>query len=275
MSELRAAAGREPVGPSAVAVAESNVDPAEVAAFERLAATWWDPAGPFWPLHGLNALRARYLRERLATAFERDPSDPRPLAGLRLLDVGCGGGILSESMAALGADVHGIDVVARNVAIAATHARDSGLPVRYEVGTARDLLARAERYDVVLCMEVVEHVPRPAELLAECSRLLRTGGVMVVATINRTASSWLMAIVGAEYVLRWLPRGTHRWSRFVTPDEVEGALAAGGLEVRARTGVRVNPLTRRFGLTRGLAVNYMVVACRAGGSADMQAGVSP
>ena len=239
-----------------------NVDPREAAHYERLAASWWDRTGPFWPLHKLNELRAEYLRETLADAFGRDPAASQPLAGLRMLDVGCGGGILSESMARLGANVHGIDVVEKNIAVARLHAQPSRLDVAYEPTTASALAATGERYDVVLNMEVVEHVPDVGALVRDCTSLLAPGGVLVLATINRTVLSWLFAIVGAEYVLRWLPRGTHRWSRFVMPAELEALLERDGLHITARTGVRVNPVTRHFALTRVMAVNYMLVARR-------------
>jgi 2-polyprenyl-6-hydroxyphenyl methylase/3-demethylubiquinone-9 3-methyltransferase len=185
--------------------------------------------------------------------------------------VGCGGGILAESMARLGARVHGIDVVARNIAIAAGHARGSGLDICYETVTVTDIAARGLGYDVVLNMEVVEHVPDVEAFMADCARLVKPGGVMAVATINRTAKAWLFAIVGAEYVLRWLPRGTHRWRRFVTPFEVSRLLSAGGLHTVASTGVRVNPFTRQMALTRSLAVNFMLLARRDPGAQEAAA----
>ena len=200
-----------------------NVDPEEAARYAALASTWWDPRGPFWPLHRLNALRTEYLRQELSRMFAREPGKNTPLAGLEVLDVGCGGGILSESMARLGARVHGIDVVERNIAIAAGHAADSGLEVRYETCTVSSLVARGLAYDVVLNMEVVEHVPDVKAFMADCAHLVKPGGAMAVATINRTPRAWLFAIFGAEYVLRWLPRGTHQWRRFVTPLEVESS----------------------------------------------------
>ena len=239
-----------------------SADPEEMRRFERLAATWWDPAGPFWPLHRLNALRTGWLRERLAGHFGRDPGAPAPLDGLRVLDIGCGGGILSESMARLGAQVTGIDIVARNVAIARRHAEGQGLAIDYRAQAVEQL--GDTPYDVVLNMEVVEHVADLPGFMDACGRQVRAGGVMVVATLNRTPKSWLFAIVGAEYVLGWLPRGTHQWRRFVTPGEAEGLCRAGGLEVVARTGVRMNPLTRELHLCRSLAVNYMLLAVRHG-----------
>jgi 2-polyprenyl-6-hydroxyphenyl methylase/3-demethylubiquinone-9 3-methyltransferase len=239
-----------------------NVDRREVAYYEQLAETWWDRVGPFWPLHRLNELRTAWLRQVLARVYARDPQESQPLRNVSLLDVGCGGGILSESVATLGAQVHGIDVVGKNVEAARRHARDSSLRVRYEKTTAVDLSQRGLEFDVVLNMEVLEHVPNPQALLSDCARLVRPGGVLVLATINRTFLSWLFAIVGAEYVLRWLPRGTHRWRQFLMPGELERGLDANGFVVIDKTGVRVNPLTRRFSLTPIMAVNYMLVAQR-------------
>lgn len=239
-----------------------NIDPQEVAYYEQLASTWWDRQGPFWPLHRLNELRTAYLRVELAEAFDRDLDHAAPLHGLDVLDVGCGGGILSESMARLGASVHGVDVVERNIAIARKHARDSNLDVRYDTISTNELAQRGVSYDVVLNMEVVEHVPDVPMFMDECARLLRPEGVMSVATINRNALSWLFAIVGAEYILRWLPRGTHRWRQFVTPEEIEVLLAQRGVDVYATTGVRVNPFNRHFALTKNLLVNYMLLARR-------------
>jgi len=237
-----------------------SADPEEMRRFERLAATWWDPAGPFWPLHRLNALRTGWLRERLSGHFGRDPAAPAPLDGLRVLDIGCGGGILSESMARLGAQVTGIDIVARNVAIAQRHAGEQGLAIDYRACGVEQL--EAEPFDVVLNMEVVEHVADLPGFMAACCAQVRAGGVMVVATLNRTPKSWLFAIVGAEYVLGWLPRGTHQWRRFRTPAEIEALCRSGGLTVRDRTGVRMNPLTRELHLCGSQAVNYMLLAER-------------
>lgn len=238
----------------------ASIDPAEVAYYERLAETWWDRQGPFWPLHRLNALRVEYLREQLCRHFGRDAQTPKPLDGLRVLDVGCGGGILSEAMARLGARVVGIDVVERNITIARLHAEHSGVPVDYRYVAAETLAGQGESYDVVLNMEVVEHVADLPGFLQAGDQLVRPGGLMVIATLNRTVLSFLFAILGAEYILRWLPRGTHRWRRFPKPRELERLLARDGLRVTARTGVRVNPFTRRFRLTRLMAVNYMLVA---------------
>lgn len=246
---------------NADAGAMHNVDPSEVAYYERLANQWWDAQGPFWPLHRLNAFRADFLRQQLCTHFGLPAHGPRPLAGLHVLDVGCGGGLLSETMAAMGASVVGIDVVAKSIRIAAHHASGHDLDVSYMCTTAG---AHADevgaRYDVVLNMEVVEHVPDVGALIGDCQALLKPGGVMVVATINRTLKSWLFAIVGAEYIMRWLPRGTHQWARFVTPTELAVHLRASALAPFASHGVNVNPITRAFSLTTSLAVNYMTLA---------------
>lgn len=244
-------------------VQSTSADPEEMRRFERLAETWWDADGPFWPLHRLNALRTGYLRGQLSRHFGRDPTADAPLAGLRVLDIGCGGGILSESLARLGAQVTGIDVVGRNIAIAARHADASGLAIDYRA-TGVEQLGDVPPFDVVLNMEVVEHVVGLETFMTACAARVRPGGVMVVATLNRTLKAWLFAIVGAEYVLGWLPRGTHQWRKFVTPKEIGALCRAGGLEVVARTGVRMNPFTRQLHLARSLAVNYMLIAERPG-----------
>ena len=244
--------------------ASANVDPRERDYYRHLSRRWWDPDGPFWPLHRLNQLRSDYLRVRLAELSGRPADAALPLSGLRVLDVGCGGGILSESMARLGADVHGIDVVDRNIEIARIHAQGQPFAARYELAAASELLDRGVQYDAVLNMEVVEHVPDMAALMAECGRLVRPGGMMVVATINRTLRSWLFAIVGAEYLLRWLPRGTHRWRKFVKPVELQRLLEPFGFDVEAPVGVRINPVTRGFALGSAAPVNYMLLARRWG-----------
>lgn len=245
----------------------SSVDADEVAFYERLADTWWDRDGPFWPLHRLNALRVRYLADAIGASVVAG-GRTGDLAGVRVLDIGCGGGILSESMAALGCTVHGIDVVAKNIGVAGTHARRRGLDIHYETTTAEALAAAGHTYDVVLNMEVVEHVANLPGFMRACCALTRADGLMFVATLNRTAASFVAAIVGAEYVLRWLPRGTHRWDRFRTPREIEALLRANGMELVESTGVRVNPLTKAFSLTRSMAVNYMLMAHKPGPAGD-------
>lgn len=244
----------------------STIDPREVAYYERLAAQWWDQEGKFWPLHRLNGLRVKYLEKRICEHFDRPRNASSPLSGLRVVDIGCGGGILAESMAGLGASVHGVDVVEKNIEIARRHGRQSGLEIDYEQVSAEELAARGHRYDVLLNMEVVEHVADLPLFMSSCNRLLDERGIMFVATINRTLLSFLLAIVGAEYILGWLPRGTHSWRRFVRPGELEALLGRDALEIVDAAGVAVNPLTRRFGFTNRLSVNYMLSACRKAGA---------
>ncbi|MGD8977259.1 MAG: bifunctional 2-polyprenyl-6-hydroxyphenol methylase/3-demethylubiquinol 3-O-methyltransferase UbiG [Gammaproteobacteria bacterium] len=238
-----------------------TVDPAEVAAFNRLAETWWDTSGPMWPLHRLNALRRDYLAERLRAYWPDLPAE-RPLEAVETLDIGCGAGLLSESMARFGARVHGVDVAERNIAIARKHASTENLDIEYDTATAESLVTQGRRYDLVLNMEVVEHVADLPAFLSACCQLTRPGGVMVISTINRTLASWVTAIIGAEYILRWLPRGTHQWSRFPKPGELETILAANDFAVEDRVGVGVNPLNRKFRLHRYLGVNYMLITRR-------------
>jgi 2-polyprenyl-6-hydroxyphenyl methylase/3-demethylubiquinone-9 3-methyltransferase len=237
-----------------------TIDQDEVAYYSQLADQWWDRDGKFWPLHLLNQLRTAYLRKAICQHFGRPYDATSPLSGLKILDIGCGGGILAESMAHLGASVQGIDVVERNINIARQHALQSGLPIEYEYLDVEEAVSRAQRYDVVLNMEVVEHVADLPLFMALCNQLVADGGVMYIATINRNLLSWLFAIVGAEYVLRWLPKGTHSWLKFVKPRELEELLARDNMTVNATTGVRVNPFTRQFSLTPRLSVNYMLSA---------------
>ncbi len=238
----------------------TSIDSNEVAFYEKMSDLWWSQDGPFWPLHRMNGLRVGYIRDVLAGQFGLDSNADLPLKGLRILDIGCGGGILSEAVARLGADVHGVDVVGKNIRIASRHLQDSGLPVVYEVASAEILAGRGELYDVVLNMEVVEHVAELDFFLNACMKLVRKDGVMMIATINRTLASWVGAIILAEYVLRWLPKGTHRWSRFPAPVEIENLLSNGGFEVVARTGMGVNPFTMKFRLTPYMGINYILSA---------------
>jgi len=239
-----------------------SVDPGEAAKFAALADEWWDPDGKFAPLHRFNPLRLQYIRDHLCHHFGRDDRALRPLDGLRLLDIGCGGGLLSEPMARLGGDIVGVDVSSTNVATAATHARDQGLAIDYRCTTAEALRQAGERFDVVLNMEVVEHVADVDLFIGACAAIVKPGGLMITATLNRTLKAFALAIVGAEYVLGWLPRGTHEWRRFVTPDELGTALEAGGLVIIDRAGASYNPLADGWSLTRELDVNYMIVAAR-------------
>ncbi len=241
---------------------DPTIDPAEVAHYTSLAHTWWDPAGPFWPLHKLNELRAAFIREHLCAHFGRDPGIGRPLEGITVLDVGCGGGILSESLASMGATVRGIDVVEKNIRIARLHAAENGLDIDYRLQTIAEEVAAENRYDVVLNMEVVEHVADVPAFMRDCGAAANDSGVMFVATINRTLKSWLFAIVGAEYVLRLLPRGTHRWQDFQHPDRMASLLDEAGLRVAEQTGVAMNPLARKLYFVRSMAVNYMLFATR-------------
>jgi len=243
-------------------IEDRTVDPREVAYYRNFAAFWWDRAGPFWPLHRLNELRVAWIRDQLCRHFARDAGVAEPLAGLRVLDVGCGGGILAESMARLGAEVTGIDVVERNIRIARLHSVQQGLEIDYRACTADSLARSGASYDVVLNMEVVEHVADLPAFMAACNRLVAPGGAMFVATINRTFRAWLFAIVGAEYVLRWMPRGTHRWREFRKPGTLRLLLSRGGLRAVASSGVAINPFTRGFRLTPRMSVNYMLFATR-------------
>ena len=246
--------------------ADSTVDAREVAYYTRMADAWWDSEGAFWPLHTLNKLRVSYITDHVCSQFGLDTSKERPLEGLRFLDVGCGGGILSESMACLGADVTGIDVVEKNIRIASLHASQQDIAIEYQAVPVSELARAGKSFDVVLNMEVVEHVADVEAFMRDCARVTSDAGMMFVATINRNPLSWLFAIVGAEYILRWLPRGTHRWRMFQKPAEIADLLATGGLEVVDRAGVRINPISRTFSLTPSLHVNYMLVASRYGQS---------
>jgi len=241
---------------------DSTIDQREVEFYTRLADTWWDREGPFWPLHQLNELRTAYILDKLCQHFGRDATSDKPLDGLRVLDVGCGGGILSESMANYGAQVTGIDIVEKNIRIASLHAAQQDLEIEYGMTTASSLAETGDVFDVVLNMEVVEHVADVDAFMRDCCRLVSATGVMFVATINRNLLSWVVAIVGAEYVLRWLPRGTHRWGWFRTPAETAVQLAKGGLAVEDSAGVTANPFNRRLRMTKSTKVNYMLFAAR-------------
>jgi 2-polyprenyl-6-hydroxyphenyl methylase / 3-demethylubiquinone-9 3-methyltransferase len=241
--------------------ATNTVDAAEVAKFEAMASEWWDPNGKFKPLHMLNPCRLDYITAQIAAEFGRDLDAARPFEGLRLLDIGCGGGLLAEPMARLGATVVGADAAARNIPVAQLHARQSGLDIDYRHTTAEKLAAAGERFDVVLNMEVVEHVADPQGYLTACRTLLRPGGLMVCSTINRNARSFALAIVGAEYVMRWLPRGTHDWRRFITPDELYAMLGTAGLDPVDRKGFVFNPVAWSWSLSdRDLSVNYVTAS---------------
>lgn len=238
--------------------ATTTIDRDEIARFTAIAAEWWDPDGKFRPLHRLNPLRLTYIRDVVCRRLGRDPLALAPLAGLRLLDIGCGGGLLAEPLARMGADVVGIDAGETMVRTAAAHAAETGTAVAYRATTAEDIAASGARFDVVTALEVVEHVADVPLFLRSCAALLAPGGVLFLSTINRTPKSFALAIVGAEYVLRWLPRGTHDWRRFLRPSELAAGLRREGLAFRDVTGVAYGPLTSEFRLApRDLDVNYM------------------
>jgi len=240
-----------------------TIDPAEVAKFEAMAAEWWDPSGKFRPLHQMNPCRLDYIATQIAAEFDRDPGTPRPFQGLRLLDIGCGGGLISEPMARLGAQVTGVDAAPRNIEVARIHAAQTGLGIDYRHGTAEDLAAAGERFDVVVNMEVIEHVADPLAYLSACRDLLRPGGLHICSTLNRNPKSWLFAIVGAEHIARWLPKGTHDWKKFITPDELFDLLARAGLRPVDRKGMVLDFLRGEWKLSdRDLSVNYVTTALR-------------
>ncbi len=239
-----------------------SVDEAEIARFAALAGEWWDTEGKFRPLHAINPVRIKYIRDRLSAHTGRDALTPRPLDGLRILDVGCGGGLLCEPLARLGADLTGIDAGQANIEAARAHAAGMGLGIDYRWETAEALNRAGETFDAVLSLEVVEHVPDQAAFMATLVRLTRPGGAMVLATLNRTAKSYLFAIVGAEYVMGWLPRGTHRWDRFVRPSEMASALEKAGAGIADMSGVGYDIVRGEWRLVRDVAVNYMVFAVK-------------
>jgi 2-polyprenyl-6-hydroxyphenyl methylase / 3-demethylubiquinone-9 3-methyltransferase len=246
---------------------EPSVDPEEVARFDRLAEDWWNPRGPMRALHQFNPVRVEYLRRLLTQHFSKERVEEnatRPLEGLTLLDIGCGGGILSEALSSLGAEVTALDPAPANIAVARRHARMSGLSIDYLCTTGEALAEEARTFDVVLAMEVVEHVRNMKAFIATAARMLRPNGLCIVATLNRTLKSYAFAIVGAEYVLRWLPKGTHRWEHFVTPRELTAALGAAGLHIVGETGVVFNPLSGAWQESRDMDVNYMIAAGREG-----------
>ncbi|MFY9990804.1 MAG: bifunctional 2-polyprenyl-6-hydroxyphenol methylase/3-demethylubiquinol 3-O-methyltransferase UbiG [Rhodoplanes sp.] len=237
-----------------------TVDAAEVARFSALAATWWDTRGKMAALHKLNPVRLAYIRDATCQQFGRDPKRVGCLTGLRILDIGCGGGILSEPLARLGASVLGADPSTTNIEVAKLHAAQSGLAIDYRATTAEALSDADERFDVVLAMEVVEHVADVDLFVRKCADMVKPGGLMVAATLNRTIKSFALAIVGAEYILRWLPIGTHQWDKFITPAELETTLEEAGLRVIGETGVVYVPFADRWRLSDDSDVNYMMVA---------------
>jgi 2-polyprenyl-6-hydroxyphenyl methylase/3-demethylubiquinone-9 3-methyltransferase len=240
---------------------QTTIDPSEVAKFEAMAAEWWNPNGKFRPLHLMNPCRLDYITSQIAAEYGRDLTKPLPFAGLRILDIGCGGGLLSEPMARLGAEVVGADAAPRNIPVAQVHAQASGLSIDYRFTTAEDLAAAGEQFDVVLNMEVVEHVSDPLAYLTACHDLLKSGGIMLCSTLNRNPKSYLMAIIGAEWVMRWLPKGTHDWAKFITPDELYALINRAGLTPVDRKGMVFNPISWGWSLSaRDLSVNYVTTS---------------
>lgn len=249
-----------------MAINSSSVDPREIEQFTKIANLWWDPQGPFWPLHVLNEVRIHWILSRLNINYDSsefqsaDLSYSQPLAGLNVLDIGCGGGILSESLARLGATVTGIDVVERNIDIARSHAQQSNLNVDYRLCSVEDLAQTNSQYDIVFNMEVVEHVASLQSFMAAAASLVKPEGTMFVATINRNWLAWLVAIFGAEYILGWLPKGTHRYRMLRKPQEITQHLGNNGLKVQGEIGVKVNPLTKKMSTTSHMLINYMLHA---------------
>ncbi len=241
---------------------KTTIDADEVERFSAMAAEWWDPKGKFRPLHKFNPVRLAYVRDQVAARFGRDPHSSRPFEGLRFLDIGCGGGLLCEPMARLGAEVVGADASETNIEVAKLHAAETGVKIDYRATTAEALADQGETFDVILNMEVVEHVADVDLYIDKCAQMVRPGGIMFVATINRTLKALGLAIIGAEYVLRWLPRGTHQYEKLVRPDELQAALTKSGLQVIDTTGVVYSPLADRWQRSKDMDVNYMMLAER-------------
>lgn len=249
-------------------ISSVSVDPAEMASFSRMAADWWDPKGPFKPLHIMNGARLGFIKETLCDHFHRDPNAPLPLKGLRILDIGCGGGLLCEPLTRLGADMTGVDALERNLKTAKTHAEEMGLDIDYRHGTIEQMVAGSKQaggdkpFDAVLNMEVIEHVANPPEFMADCGAMVREGGLMFCSTINRTLKAFTFAILGAEYVLRWLPKGTHQYNKFVKPEEIQRWLVSAGLSPQPSIGMSLNPVTSTWRFSNDLSINYVTVALR-------------
>lgn len=240
----------------------ARADPDEVAHFDSLARQWWDPDGPMKPLHRLNPVRLGFIRDVTLRHFGRDPKQVGVMAGLTALDVGCGAGMLCEPLARMGARVTGLDPAQENIAVARAHAEAGGLDISYRCELVEDVAAAGERFDIVTAMEVIEHVPDPASFVAACCAAVKPEGILLMATLNRTRKAWALAIVGAEYVLRWVPRGTHDWNRFVTPEELTAFIAGGSLTVQQTEGVVYDPWADTWSRSQDTDVNYMLCARR-------------
>ncbi|HEY5007510.1 MAG TPA: bifunctional 2-polyprenyl-6-hydroxyphenol methylase/3-demethylubiquinol 3-O-methyltransferase UbiG [Caulobacteraceae bacterium] len=246
-----------------MSIAATSIDPADVARFSAIAEEWWDPNGKFAPLHRFNPVRLDFIREQALARFGRDPKARAPFSDLSLLDIGCGGGLLSEPMRRLGFAVTGVDASERNIAVASSHAEAMALEIDYRCSTAETLVDDDQaRFDLVLNMEVVEHVAEPGKYLRDCTRLLKPGGLMIVATLNRTLKALALAKSGAEYVLRWLPADTHDWRKFLKPDEIRGFLDGEPVEIAGPFGVSFNPISGRWTQGSDADINYMMTVSR-------------
>lgn len=241
-----------------------TVDKTEVERFADHAAEWWNLRGKFRPLHEITPVRCAYIRAEVLRHFGRTEGMVKPFSGLSFVDIGCGGGLVAEPLARLGGAVTGVDPGAENIAAARAHAEVQGLPIAYREGTSHDLVAEGAQFDCVIAFEVIEHVPDANAFVASCAALVRPGGLVLLSTLNRTAKSFALAIVGAEYLLRWLPRGTHRWDRFVTLAEMDEGLRRAGLQPHGHRGMTLNPLTRVWRLTGDTDVNYFTAAAKPG-----------
>ena len=245
-----------------------SVDPAEMASFSRMAEDWWDPTGPFKPLHIMNGARLGFIKETLCEHFHRDPDSDMPLKGLRILDIGSGGGLLCEPLTRLGAVMTGVDALEKNLKTAKTHAEQMDLEIDYRHGTIEQMVEKIGKeggdkpYDAVLNMEVIEHVANPPAFMADCGAMVRQGGIMFCSTINRTLKAFAFAIVGAEYVLRWLPKGTHQYNKFIKPAEIQSWLTQAGLSPRPSIGMSLNPITSKWSFSNDLAINYITTAVK-------------
>ena len=241
-------------------IADTNVNAEQIMRFEALAKEWWKPDGKFRVMHGFNDARGSYIQTFIANKFNRDLTEEKPLRHISVLDVGCGGGLASEPLASLGAMVVGVDATSRNIEIARCHAHRTGVEIDYRHGTAHSAVAAEELFDVVLNLEVIEHVDNPRKLIADCTAHLKPGGVIFIATLNRSFRALVLAIIGGEYILRWLPVGTHDWRRFLKPLEVEAMLASEELMIGETVGIGMNPLSRKWRITANTSVNYMLIA---------------
>jgi len=240
----------------------TTIDDAEVARFSAMAAEWWSPTGKFRPLHKFNPVRLAYIKKQVCQHFNIDPSKPKPFEGLRILDIGCGGGLLCEPMSRLGAEIVGADASEVNIEVAKIHAMQTGVTVDYRATTSEDLAAAGEKFDIILNMEVVEHVADVDLFMASCCEMVKPGGLMFMATINRTAKARMLAIFMAEKVLRWLPVGTHEFEKLVKPEELEEAFAKGGMSLLDESGVTYNPVLDRWSKSKDMDVNYMMLAAK-------------